>query len=144
MNNNKSRLRISTRIHYNTMYHTFLLADPWQLNLLQDNKNRLIEAITAYHFKTTETLQQFTIPILQPMCLVNDCNPPVNSTQLFQIRDNYFICCYQSMKLVHILNSIALKHTFHQTKVLHSKLLFVKTEKNKLRMNRIEFSSLYI
>jgi len=56
----------------------------------------------AYHIKAAESLQQFTVAVLEPMCLVNDCNPPVNSTQLLQVRDNHFICGYQSMEFVYV------------------------------------------
>jgi len=67
----------------------------------------------AYHFKATEPLQQFTIAVLQPMGLVDDCNPPVNSTQFLQVRDDHFVGCYQSMEFVYIWYSITLQHAFH-------------------------------
>ena len=56
---------------------------------------KLLAIAVAYHFKASETLQKFTIPVLQPMCLIDDRNPPVNSTQLFQVGDDHFIRRYQ-------------------------------------------------
>jgi len=73
---------------------------------------------TAYHIKAAEPLQQFTIAVLEPMGLVNDCDPPVNRTQLLQVRDDHFVRCYQSMEFVYASYSITLQCAFHVCHIL--------------------------
>jgi len=99
---------------YRTTFQNFRTFQHPSLNSRRINVwGRLrVQGTTTYHFKATETLQKFAIPIFQSMCLINDCNSPVNGTQFLQVRDDHFICCYQSMKFVHIRYSITLKHIF--------------------------------